>query len=211
MSGTATELCYLYFPDSLFAICFAHEFLLLVLLLILFMVPLARQKRRAKRLQTFVGKKQATAEVHDYANYCNVSGHGTLKTVENALASKQSVTEHGYTCSDIESVFHRNYGDEQCMSRELEAAMLRNGIAGSLAVIAATCFLTAFYFASWIDGHRMWNSGVMMLMNMLRYVVLYLCMTVTYKDWKVMVFPWMIVCRWQAHEPLADSVSYSIK
>merc|ERR1712083_1197039 len=75
---------------------------------------------------------------------------------------------------------------------------IRNGIAGSMTVVTATCFLCAFYYASvsWnvAFARSLWTSGFMLMMNLLRCALLYICMTVTYKDWKVMLFPWIVGC-----------------
>ena len=186
------RLCYLYFPATLFAFDFAHDLMLYILLLLLFMVPLWYQRKRAKRVQIFGQRrdyKNSYDNVDAYDNFCKVA----IITDKASNISMQREVENAFRFSSTPKMVNK----DDAVSDELAAAMIRNGIAGSAAAIIAAFFLTSFYFAAqvYLNEERLWSSGFMLAVNMLRYVVLYICMTVTYKDWKAMLFPWTYCCK----------------
>eukprot|EP01084_Bolivina_argentea_P232841 392324_1 len=215
IESNGEKLCYLYFPATLFGICFAHDLMLFVLLLILFMVPLGYQHKRAKRVETFGKKKpQNISDSYDqYTSYCNynIPKDSKINVEQNVEKPIFSGFYNNNSPSNPESIFKsgpskalKQTANDVIVTDELQAAMIRNGIAGSCATLAATLFLTAFYFASWdisskkynensnvyLNEERLWTSGFMVMGNFVRYLVLYICMTVTYKEWKTMLFPW---------------------
>eukprot|EP01083_Nonionella_stella_P282126 960158_1 len=189
---TPPNLCYFYFPVPLFGLSFAHDLMLFVLLLILFMVPLGYQHKRAKRVHTFGSKKQVRHDPPSDAYYCNMSNSPKAMENENEINRDNINNNNNKVYKSLRSQRSVNY---VTVTDELQAAMIRNGIGGSCATVAAAFVLIAFYFASCNITHekynkRLWTSGFILFANMFRYLVLYVCMTVTYKDWKVMLFPW---------------------
>eukprot|EP01083_Nonionella_stella_P144731 452362_1 len=153
---------------------------------------LGYQHKRAKRVHTFGSKKQVRHDPPSDAYYCNMSNSPKAMENENEIDRDNINNNNNKVYKSLRSQRSVNY---VTVTDELQAAMIRNGIGGSCATVAAAFVLIAFYFASCNITHekynkRLWTSGFILFANMFRYLVLYVCMTVTYKDWKVMLFPW---------------------
>ena len=199
------KLCYLYFPQSMFGTYFAHDLVLFVVLLILFMIPLCYQYQRTYRINNIYSTAKCNqiesrdSEYDEYSSYYNISKDKTLtddKKIHNQSPPKQSTykNQHMHKNENI-SIFRRSPKNSmQNVSSELHHTLIRNGVGGLISIMMATFFLTTFYFASnrkHEHDHEkgLWSSGFMLFGNLVRYFVLYACMTISYKDYLIMFFP----------------------
>ncbi|ETO12941.1 GPI-anchored protein of unknown function, partial [Reticulomyxa filosa] len=79
----------------------------------------------------------------------------------------------------------QEHPDQRNVLKELEAAIFRNSIAGVIAVLVSIGFLFAIVLAR--KDKSIWTQGWAVVANFVRYSVLYTCMTLTYRDWRLYV------------------------